>query len=519
MDSVLRIRSDTAQGEAGITRTAKAMDVVSKRSAPALGAAFGSMSGQVLSMTTGLSGLSGVLSMVGQSMLLLSPAMAAAAIAAAAVTGIIIKNKDAFRENTATIAANRGALDELAKSTAPYAAEARALLALRDTEAKQDLARAQRALTMAKHGQREATLLERLTGSMKWVNMETAEQAKLVTELTLKVAALNKELGVFSEGEKRAADLLKGIGTAGPMSAADANEKLTAQRIALNEANDTALAQAVAAHLNEQTASTQKLLDIERQRAQLRAQTVSETDASAIVKASEAVIAAEQAAHMERLANANAFTGERQVLEAGFTLFVEGEMARRTKALDNAQKQQNKLLKNSIDFQVTAYSVAGGAFERAIRGQMAQHGGFTAFMVQTVGEAVQATLKAYGALWAAEAAANTLTNPAVAATKARAAAMAGIAVGVVGALTDVAVSSITSQSERAQQDEAQATGSGVRTTSRATVSTGPVNIFNNVSMSVYGHVFDIVAIRTMLDGILMEMERRAGYGASVRARG
>jgi hypothetical protein len=140
-ESARAVLAASNNASAGFSRMDGAMGMLAKRSTPALGAAFGSLSSQAISMTTGFSGASGMIGMLGQSMLMVSPVIGGVAIAAAALTTILLKKKDSVDSVTAAWKPNLDMLRQLVEANDALSLSAgRALeAALKDKKARLEL--------------------------------------------------------------------------------------------------------------------------------------------------------------------------------------------------------------------------------------------------------------------------------------------------------------------------------------------------------------------------------------------
>lgn len=509
-NTTIKINADTQQAVNNVAKLQQSMDMMSKRVMPSMGAAFGSLSGQLVSMQTGVSGFAGVLSMMGQGLMMVSPLMGAAAVGALALTSAMTKKKEAVKETTEALKWNDAALVALMKSNDSLTDILRnyqttILGGLRAEE--QTLA-----AKIAKLGftEDELAAMEKLG----FAHIRAAESEKFANEeirkefeaTAVKLAAVRERIKALTEWEVEAGK-----------KATDAASKLAAQRLAI----DNAFTAMVANNQAEELAGQQALIEAELKLADVRTNAAFNSVAEgAAAYATMRQLTQEYYDFRLSLVSGNA--DAEATIELQRVAALEQLAQREMKMVENTTKAKNKLAKQSVDFAIMSYQVMGNAIQRAIQGQLAQHGGFAAFFVQTTGEAIQGVLKAYAALWAAEATANAITNPAVAATKAKAAAMAGVAVGIVGALTDAAVGAITKENEQAASADKALAGGGTDVSTRGgrtSVAAGPVNLYYNSTMVINGNVYDKGDLFDLMDQWNMNNMRTAGADAATRARG
>lgn len=493
----IRIDADTKAAVAEMARMEAGMNVLSKRAVPALGGAFGALSSQAISMTTGFSGASGVLAAMGQTMLTMSPIIGGVAIAAAAVTTVILKQKDSFAEATEVIRINRDALQAVADANVHLSAKAKELIAIRDKAIQQELLQIELRIKLAESGLREASAWDRLLAMVtsgggvyavaaSQTNMVTVAgdaQTKMLTELIAKWSAFNKEIGTFDETAKSSFAFKPGaqIGESGMMTMMDElDRQRTAQLSGMGTAGPMGTEQQQAA--------------LEAFKAGLNERTQIQFEA------------AQSIAQMEQMYRDLGLQQDAAYSDA--VIQIKDRETARLAALDKKQAKEFSLGK---ELQLKA--AVGTAAQMLILQNASLRETIAAVLAER-----QAHLASLAVVALAEGVYYSFTNPAIAASKFKAAAMAGggaIALGAIGSAFG------SDMDQRAAESSVGASGTGggrSQSNGRTLVSQGPVTLYYSATFVVQGHVFDKTDIFNEFSMWNMENLRRAGFDAGQRAK-
>lgn len=561
-DTSINFNANTVAAVASMGNMDRAMMVLSKKSGPAVGSAFAMLGSQAINMTTGFGGAAGGLNALAQSAFAFTPAIGLAAVAVAGIIALMTRKKEAVAASTKELDINYVALGKLAGANNALGESMRArreemiaekTVQLSGLESKLKSQEAEDALakSVRMSGLTADDYAKKLTGQTI-AQLEARNEWEAVREATNRATAGTKNYTAEDEARKSQMDQtrlaaqqlredidnLNKADVDASKAAKEHAKKLADQRFAIMRAGDAINEN----ERRERTGGEKGELEAINALAEVRTHAEFRT-VEAANQAFAMRLEAENTFYSFQLANLEAFNMSEEEAQIRHEAALASIMQRRAETTKRVTEAQNKLTLKAVDTQILAYNVAGSAFERAIRGQLSQHAGFSAFMIQTTGEAIQAVLKSYGTLWAAEAAANALTNPAVAISKARAAAMAGVAVGIVGALTDVAVQSVTKQSEKElslydeikRQEMENAERDAVRDQVRSDLgydtspggggrsrqslaSTGPVTIYYSQSNVVNGNVYGMDDLFAIMDRYNENLFRRLGLDLSQAVR-
>lgn len=528
----MRVDMDTQAAVANTSRLNQATTQLASRGVSTLGSGFGSLATQAIAASgaqqaLGVQGtfLSGSLSMVAQTVGMVNPAMLALIIAGTAATTMFLSKKKAAEDLNKVLETNADKLRAVADSNTQYATVARDLLTVLKEQQQVKIVAIQIDIELAKAGLRHAETLDYVKTAAIGLGTYMATifaPALLLAGISIDEVTgfLKKQANVISTGQvsieldeqrKRITELipewykllqgLQGTGAASKEAAADLlslrSRVIELQQALAKETGGASAAQAQALY------RAQKQL-IEDRAAKELAAAAGNADALRLI---------EEAKFLQLQQLLLQYTNDYPlVLET--TVEVHADAGRRIVLQTEAyRKKAREINIQAVKQEIALYGVLGGAFQRLIAGQTAMHGGFAAFMVQTGGEAIQALLKTYATLWSAEAAANIITNPAIAASKMRAAAIAGVGIGLVGAATSVAVDAITRNSEAAV-GEVQASLAGTEgrsgTVGRTLVQQGPLTLNYRATMIVEGHIFDTKDIEEYWHQLNANQLRSAG---------
>jgi len=528
----MRIDMDTQQAVANI-------DQLAKRSVPVLGTAFRASATDILHASGAMGALgksapflSQGLTQIAMGVGMMNPLMLAATVGVAALTAAFVTKEQQIKLATKAVNVNADALVTLINKNAEVAAVAEQMRQNRIAELETErsvleakLKNSNAARDLFDKEMQQAILRDEsfkkskdLIALEQFGNATTAERANRLAEVIGELVKLNS---VHDEATKKAAELAK------------AQERL-------NEANEEAIGSALADQLKSQADNAQKLLDIETQRAQLRARK-EDAGLTEIIAASEAIVAAEQIAYETRLANANAFDGSRQVIEAQFTFFVEQEEARRLDAMLKYTDEQLKALKAAEEAKrkvklTTAQVELRSAATTAAQMLLIQKASLTQVIATVIAEQ-EARLAALAVVALVEGIYYSITNPAAAASKFAAAAMAGAGAASLAAIgtaftprgggetiEEQLLSDYKNQQERdaARQrliDQGLLPGEGSAlagtdarsgTSGRTLVQQGPLTLNYRATMIVNGNVFDIQDVYQMWQQFNANQLRAAG---------
>jgi len=522
LDTVIRMNVDSAQGVASTNKLNTAMTSLKSRGVTTLGSGFGSLATQALSASgaaerLGVKGtfLSGSLSMAAQSLGMMSPVLLIATVGITALATAFLNKREEIKKTTRVVELNSDALTTLIAKNASVVDILDAVRLKRIEELEAERAALEAHInnrnilteTFDKENQQAILRGESLKLSEEYYSLLKSGNGTLAEQVA-RLAAVMAELDKLNEAKRKAVET---------------TAKLAEQQERLNAANEDALTDLYVEQLRKQADNAQRLLDIEVQRAQLAARGQGGGLAE-IVAGSEAIIAAEQAAHEQRLAEANAFDGSRQVLEAEFTLFVEQEEQRRTQAVLGFTKQQ-------IDAKKKADAEAAKSKETWLQKELKATAMTAAQMLiiqkASLGETIeaiiaeqQARLASIAIVAAIEAVFYAFTNPAAAASKAAAAVMAGAGAGALGALRGAfAGSGGGEQSADELSLTGDSTASSSQRTGRTLVQQGPITLNYHAVLTVQGHVLDITNLHDLFSEWNGEQLRRAGFDTKQRARG
>ena len=519
LDTIIRMFVDSTEGVAATERLNSAQKKLSTGGVQMLGAGFGSLTTQALAASGGLGVLGGQsafvsrgLGLVGQTIGMVNPLLMVAAVGVGALAAAFVTKREKITLATEAIQVNSDALVTLISKNAEVAAIAERMRQSRIAELESEKSvletkinntDATRQLFDAEMQQailRDQSFApsERLIELQKFGNMTAKERVNRLAEVIAELAKLNS-----AEAD-----------------AAKATAKLAEAQERLNAANEDALAGAIAEQLQAQADNAQKLLDIETQRAQLRARK-EDAGLTEIIAASEAIIAAEQIAYETRLENANAFDGSRQVIEAQFTFFVEQEEARRLDAIEKFTASQIAAAKKTAEEEKKIRLTSAQVELRSMAGKAAQ---MLIIQKASLGEVVasiiaeqQARLAALAIVALIEGIYYSFTNPGTAASKFTAAAMAGAGAGALAAIG----TAFTPQGAAGETEEQSALAgtAGTSRTGRTLVQQGPITLNYHAVLTVEGHVVDITGLHDLFSEWNEAQLRRANYDVTSRARG
>lgn len=509
VNTTIRIDADTQDGVVNVDRLDQAAARLERRLSPAvLGSSLKSTASLALQNTAAFGGMgrganivAGAIGILGSSLGAINPLFGIVGLAVGIITTKLLENEETIHKVAAATRVEAEAVVALVNANDRLSVIASRI---RD-DLVAEIVLERQLLTQKLLGQELTSaeinlLFQKNNASRQGL---TDDQVKVIVERTLnstreesinRVAELNKRLDALAETTRYNTEKEKEA-----KEVQDAVNAATRDRRVLIEANMKALAiQSEAEKLAAETAM--RGIDVTQEQIvasfEERKRIAQEAFANSIdlETMSVAEIVARRNLLLAQLADLDA---QREAAIAQHNAKVEAMHRGTTVDLTREYQIREAALQQSINKMTSIYGVFGGAVERLIRGQTALHGGFAAFIVQTTGEAIQATLRIYATLWAAEAAANAITNPAVAASKARAAALAGVAVGIVGAATEVAVSAITRSSEQlvASQTEFSETGAdGSTRRGRTLAQLGPINITSSSTFIINGSVYGVTQL-------------------------
>ena len=517
LDTIIRMTVDSAQGVASTDKLNTSMGTLSSRGVKTLGEGFGSLATQAIAASGASQALgvqenflSGTLSMAAQSVGMINPLLLVMTIAGTAAVTMFLNKRKATDDLRESLEKYSSTLEKVAKGDSQYAILAERVLEIRRKLVEQELRQIETKIALASVGLKEAGIWDRLisylaagAGTYGVLAAQMANTTVAGDEQTKMLAALLSQWQKTSEAlnqHTRSADDVAGSIINLKLKWLDLEEGIASATfsegeylVALKE-----LAQSRAGLMREQLAlelEDERLTDEEKRQMRLNSGMEVELMLAGIQK--------KYADYHDKI----------RKMQADTTVDLSQEFKKREALFGQYVLKTN-----------AQYAVLGSAFMRLIQGQTASHSGFAAFIVQTTGEAVQAMLSTYAAIWAAEAVANAISNPVVAASKAKAAAMAGIGVGIVGALTSAAVGAITARTEDTlSEDELSLTGdstaSSSQRTGRTLVQQGPITLNYHAVLTVQGHVLDITDLHDLFDEWNGEQLRRAGFDTKQRARG
>jgi hypothetical protein len=180
-----------------------------------------------------------------------------------------------------------------------------------------------------------------------------------------------------------------------------------------------------------------------------------------------------------------------------------------------------KTEKRAFDKTVLAYEILARSISMIDLRRMKEHAGFAAFMVRITGSAIQAMLEAYAKLWMAEAIALMATpgRQAEAAAKARAAALAGVGIAAVGAITEAAAAGMERRGAAIGGAERVGEGTVSMERGRTVMSQGPITLNYSAIMTIQGNVYDTSDLRLLWNQWNLDQLRTAGVDAAKRSKG
>ena len=524
LDTIIRMGVDSADGVRETTKLDKAFTQISSRSAPMLAGAFRASAAEALSNVDAFGSLgryanvvSGTIGSLAGSLGAINPLFGIAGAAIGFMVGKLSEKDRVIKEVTASVYANADALVALINGNTTLSSLASKIREEQVASIVLERSLMERKVQGFQLTQTEINLLmnknniERQGIADKEL-IAIIERALNVTrdEAINRLLELNNKLDELSESERRNKETKDALA-------------LATKELNLNLANEEALSAAIADQLKTQASNAQRLLDIEVQRAQVAARGQG-GGLTEIIAGSEAIIAAEQAAYEQRISEANAFDGSRQVLEAEFTLFVEQEEQRRTDAVLRYTQQQ-LAAKKAAD--AAAAKSKQTAAQMELKSMAATAAQMLLIQKASLGEAIeaiiaeqQARLAAIAIVAAVEAVFYAFTNPAVAASKAAAAAMAGAGVGALGVLRGVLSGpGGGEQSEDELSLAGDSTASSSQRTGRTLVQQGPITLNYHAILTVQGHVLDITDLHDLFSEWNEQQLRRAGFDTKQRAKG
>jgi hypothetical protein len=519
VETTIRISADTKMAVEQMTAMTVAMEKAGTKAAPrftgGLGkanAVMGTAEARAALLSGRLIGLPSAIGSVTSAFAAMAPELAIIVTAIALISDGISKNRKEMEAWAKTVDLNVEALNSLALANGEVGEAARQRSKDEYDAAKAQVATLQATYTtvVASLEQQKRAYVSEFGESEEAVKgFERAQKGLINSQRTIE-ASLSAALKIIADFEKPAKE------------AAKAATALSEAQSKLFNASQEASGRLIAEGLRNQAENAQKLLDIEVARANVRAGTAGQGgDVFSIIEASNAVIAAEQIAYENRLNNANAFDGSRQVIEAQFTLFLETELAKRNEAVRRSLDAQEKATKKTKTIEksevLKTYEQIGKASAaNAAQLLLIQHATLRE-TIQAVGDSARAQLAAEAVVWLAEGIAASFTNPALAAQKFRAAAYAGAGAVAISGI----VSAFGAQDERnAAASEVASLGGGgssSKSSGRTLVSQGPVTLYYSATMVINGHVFDKTDIYNEFSLWNMEQLRRAGADAGQRA--
>lgn len=456
-ESARAILAASNNASAGFSRMDNAMGMLAKRSTPALGAAFGSLSSQAISMTTGFSGAAGMIGVLGQSMLMASPLIGGVAIAAAALTTIFIKKKDAVKQTTEALTLNSEALLRLASANDTMSDTYELVRQAKMIAAQAAVADLEKEIEVWKAYFKERNTL--LVESGQTLEFEYREQMQMLQSYGDQLDVARKRVESL-----RLPDTISGPPTPTFYEMDQANAAIAANA----EARRTADNEAALQNGRRQAELAMELEYTETLRGSIGDRGAAYTAMSDIAIGSIEKVQKVEAAHQKAILTANQM---------------------RVVAIAQGAAQMLLLEKKNV----------GEVLQAVIAG-------------------IEAELLAKAILWTAEGVALMFTpgKQAEAAAKFNAAAMAGAgtaALAVIGSAFE------QSQSDAEAAQVGGYGGSDTSSTGRTLVSQGPVTLYYNATLVVNGSILDRGDFFSLWNEANLQNLRTAGVDAGQRAKG
>ena len=455
--SARAILAASNNASAGFSRMDGAMGMLAKRSTPALGAAFGSLSSQAISMTTGFSGAAGMIGVLGQSMLMASPLIGGVAIAAAALTTIFIKKKDAVKQTTEALTLNSEALLRLASANDTMSDTYELVRQAKMIAAQAAVADLEKEIEVWKAYFKERNTL--LVESGQTLELEYREQMQMLQSYGDQLDVARKHVESLRLPEE----------ISGPP---------TPTFYEMDQANAAIAANAEA----RRTADNEAALQNGRRQAEL-------------------------AMELEYTETLRGSIGDRGAAYTAMSDIAIGSIEKVQKV--EAAHQKAILTAN----QMRVVAIAQGAAQMLLLEKK-----YVGEVLQAVIAGIEAELLAKAILWTAEGVALMFTpgKQAEAAAKFNAAAMAGAgtaALAVIGSAFE------QSQSDAEAAQVGGYGGSDTSSTGRTLVSQGPVTLYYNATLVVNGSILDRGDFFSLWNEANLQNLRTAGVDAGQRAKG
>lgn len=491
VDTTVRINSTA--NTSGFTRTQMATEQLSRQAIPRLGSGFGSLATQAIAASgaaekLGVQGtfLSGTLSLVGTSIGMVNPLILGLTIAGTLAATMFLNKKNAADQARESLDKNRSSLEKVAKGNSEFAETAQHLLEVRRQSVETELKELEVKIKLAEAGVKELSTWERLTAALfafgNVAKMASAITGQTTISLDEQSEAISKALGEWQQlsetlgrHTRTNADVQKSLLSL-ELKWIDTTEQIVALTERRQDAEQTAL---VAAEFRAQ---------IMREQAQQEIEIVGTTEKEKIA----IMMNAETEIELMLLRIRDKFRHSYEGTTVDLSQQVDFQIAQWLKG----ERAQLSATARVARVSAALYGATTQSFAAAAAGRISVAQAVAQATIGFATEAAAGELEAHAKVWAAEAIAAALTNPAVAATKLAALAAATAGAAFIRSLTPT----FQTPTANAAIDEGltgDLSSQGSDRRGRTLVNQGPVNITQSSTFIVQGNVFALEDIKEL----------------------